>query len=554
MVTDKGQRTYAILVVVGVLLLGSPLVHTPQSDAQTRAILPGAPPFIYLGFGPYSLAPAQQGAPVFTTNDSIWVYSTFNQTLLTTLVNPANASITTRLFSSEILSLYTFSEDSPPGNWTLYFTLPNSTYYTVPISLVTLPQTRSPVSLSDYSIQNGEIDLGFSVSPLNSYDLDGCLVSNDSNSNISLSEPASIGSGGLTLTLNTANESATVSATGTLLSPFSFWFELDYPYSYSTSIKNESISSEVSVARSEAVFFNASSSENVSLPILSNLRTGRYVIRGYFDSSSGFYSAETSALMTNGENWFWLSGCNPFSINGTVFSEKVSLEQNPKTWPSRLYFMYQYDGVEGYAILPLQINIARLDFLGQPGNESLSDFTFSISNNSDVEATGSFAGSIYVIARTYPLFLSVTPMIGSEVLSSIGVQIPQAFTATSVFVPIGKLTVEVLNNSKSDVGASVAVTNSFNASLSSIIPASGNSSFYVPAGSYSINVSSSGTSEGGNATVQYGSNTIVTITFSSPEIPNTYLEILIVPLILGLGLNVWAWIVSPRRTRYLPKN
>lgn len=549
------QRIAPILLVIGILLLGSSLISVPQSRAQSPPILPSAPTFIDIGFGPYSLTPAQRGAPVFTINDSIWVYSRFDQTLLASLLSPTNRSVISnwQLLPSEILSLYTFSEDSPAGNWTLYFTLPNSTTYAIPISLVTLPQNQLPVSLSEYSIQNGEINLGFSVNPLNSYDLEGCLVSNNSNSNVSLSEPADIGTGQMSLDINSVNESAVVSASGTISSPFSFWFELDYPYSYSTSLTNESISSEVTVARSEAVLFNSITSENVTLPILDNLRTGRYVIRGYFDSSSGFYAAQTNALLLDGGNWFWLSGCNPFSINGTSFSKEINLDQNPRTWPSRLYFMYQFNGIEGYSILPLQINIARLDFLGQPGNESLSDFTFSISNNSDIEATGAFAGSIFVIARTYPLYLTITPMIGSEILTPIDMQIPQPFTVSQVLVPIGKLTVEVFNNSKPDVAATVAVTNSLGASLSSTVSIGGNSSFYLPAGSYNISVSKDNISEGGNATVYYGSNTIVTITITSPQIPTSYLEILLVPLILGLGLNVWAWVVSPRRTKYLPK-
>lgn len=69
-------------------------------------------------------------------------------------------------------------------------------------------------------------------------------------------------------------------------------------------------------------------------------------------------------------------------------------------------------------------------------------------------------------------------------------------------------------------------------------------------GFFNIDVTKSGVSEYGNATVIEGSNTIVTISFTSAQIPRSYLELLLVPLILGLALNVWAWVISPRRSKF----
>lgn len=524
-----------------------------MAGAQTPSpVLPSAPSFVDIGFGPTSLAPAQQGAPIFTVNDSLWVYSTYNEALAVSLVNPDGVAYKTTLYPSSILSLHTFSISDPQGRWTLYFALPNSTYYSIPISLVDAPQDLSPVSLSEYSIQNGEINMGFSVNSVNSYDVEGCLTSNSTAyGNVSLSEPVNVGAGDVSLSIDAANNTALVATIGTVNSPFSFWFDLEYSYSYTTLVANESISRDVLVARSSTILFNSSSSETVSLPVLSNLRTGRYEIQGYFDSGSGFDAAEAQALYMNGNNWFSLSACDPFTVSGDAFTKQVSLTESPSTWPSVLYFMYQYQGIEGYTVLPLQINLARLDFLGSPDNVQLSDFSYSISNNSDVEATGTFSGSIYVIAKSFPLNLTVTPMFGFEALSPIQVQIPQAFSDSQYLIPVGKLTVEVLNNSAPDAGADVAVSSQEGANLSAVIPAGGNTSFYLPAGFYNIGVSKDGSSELGNATVVDGSDTIVTVTVTTGEVPKSYLELLLVPLVLGLALNVWAWVVSPRKNRYL---
>jgi hypothetical protein len=546
------KRKIVTLTLLGLLFLVTVTTATvPGSLAQTpAAVLPHAPPFIELGFGPNSLSPAQQGAPVFTVNDSLWVYSTSPEQLSVDLVSPANVSFKTTISQFGLFSLYTFLSTDPQGDWNLYFAFQNSTYYSVPILFMIMPQNQAPVGLSEYSIQNGEINLGFSVNSINAYNLEGCLTSSATNQTISLADPTTIGSGSISISINTENNSAVVTSTTTSSTPFSFWFDLEYSYTYTSLLANETISRDVLVARSSTILFNGSSSEIVSLPILNNLRSGRYVVRGYFDSGSGFSAEETRLLHLSGDTWFWLSSCNPFSISGAIFSKQVSLASNPSTWPSVLYFMYEYQGIEGYSVLPLQINLARIDFLGTPGSLQLSGFTYTLSNNSDLEASGAFAGSVYVIARSYPLDLTVTPMLGSQSLTPINVVVPRPFSESQYFILIGKLTVEVLNNSSPDIGAKVTVTSLDGATLTSSIPVGGNTSFNLPAGFYDIGVSKGGITETGNATVVVGSNTIVTITATSQQIPVSYLELLLVPLILGLALNLWAWVVSPRRSKY----
>ena len=547
------SRKIAILLSLfaATLLLFSTSTPLGNSFAQSFSpLIQGAPSFIELGFGPNSLSPARQGAPIFTVNDSLWIYSSLAQPVTAKLVNPANDSTIRTILPSEILSIHEFSGSDLGGVWTLYFTLQNSTYYAIPISFVNLPQNQIPVSLSEYSIQNGQINLRFSVVPQDAYDQQGCLTSKSSNSTFSLNDPSIVGSGTVTLSINATDDSAIVAASGQVASTFSFWFELDYSYTYTAGLVNETVSRIIPVGRSSTVLFNSSGTETVSLPILSNLRTGRYQIRGYFDSSSGFAAAQTTVLYMGDGSWFWLSSCNPFSVTGATFSKQVNLAQNPSSWPSTLYFLYQHDGIESFSVVPLQINLARLDFVGTPGNAQLSDFTYSVANNSNVEASGIFSGSIYLIAKTYPLSLTVTPMLGSEALSPVNVLVSAPFTDTQTEIPIGRLTVEVLNNSRPDLGASVDVSNSLGASLSSTIPSGGNTSFNLPAGFYQVTVSKSGATEVGNATVFNGNNTIITISVSSPQIPRSYLELLLAPLFLGLVLNVWAWVVAPRRARY----
>jgi hypothetical protein len=547
-------RSIVVSILVGGLfifsLFGSVVPNRASSAQIASPILPNAPPFIQLGFGPNSLSPASQGAPIFAINDSLWIYSTFNQAVTANLLSPSNQSHADTLLPSQILSLYTFARSDAPGEWTLYLTLQNSTYYAMPIFFVEPFENTAPASLSEYSIQNGQINLGFSINAQDSYEKEGCLTSGNHNGSFELAEPTSLGTGDIALSLDPGNSSAIVASVGQVNSPFSFWFELDYSYAYATSLANATISRNIMVARSASVLFNSSTSQLVPLPIESNLRTGRYEIRGYFDSGSGLSVAETSLLYMGSGTWFWLSSCSPFTINGNTFSKQVNLSEDPRSWPTTLYFMYQNEGIDEYSIIPLQINLARLDFIGQPGNVSLSAFTYSVANNSDIEASGDYSGSVYVIARSYPLSLTVTPIIGKEDLPPINVVLTAPFTDTQTSIAIGKLTVQVLNNSRPDIGATVQVTNSQGATLTSTIPGGGNTSFNVPAGFYNIAVSKNGATELGNATVYDGDNTVITITVTSGLVPTSYLEYLIIPLVLGLILNAWAWVIGPRREKY----
>ncbi|HYB03163.1 MAG TPA: hypothetical protein VED17_01785, partial [Nitrososphaerales archaeon] len=401
---------FLLLTSLGVNLI-------PASPAQSPSVLlQSAPSFIDIGLSPGSLAPLQQGAPIFTVNDSLWIYSSLDALVQISLEGSANETITTTLDSPAAVSLYTFSDRDLSGVWTLDFTLQNSTSYTVPVTFVGPSQNSDPVSLNEYSIQTGEINLGFSVAGGHYYDLEACLTTNTSSNPIVVSDPATIGTGGMSIALNGTSGMAVVTATGKINSPFSFWFDLEYPYAYTTDLANTIITRTEIVAQSSPVLFNASVSQNVTLPLSGNLRSGRYLIRGYFDSSSGFAVSATRALHLEGNSWFWLSSCNPFTISGDSFTQQVNLAQNPSSWPTLLYFMYQDQGIENFAILTLQINLARLDFLGQPGNVSLSGFTYSISNNSDIEASGAYSGSIYFIAKSYPVSLTVVPSMGSETL------------------------------------------------------------------------------------------------------------------------------------------
>ncbi|MDA4111903.1 MAG: hypothetical protein OK439_05150 [Thaumarchaeota archaeon] len=513
-----------------------------------------APSFIKIGPGPDTLTSAQLGSPIFTTNDSLWIQSLSNQSVDILLSGPSNVSsipiVSMSLQPETVVPLHVFSSLDPEGIWTLSVTLQNSTTYTILVPFEIPALNSSVISLTEYSIQNGQINLGFSDDPSNAYNLEACLTSSFGNDTIFLSEPSSIGGGQMSLYINTSSHNSTVSTQATPSQPFSFWFELYYFYGYSGSLPNETVSRDLIPSRSSTALFNSSGSRILTLTSETNLRPGRYLIRAFFDSGSSLVPTETRALLLSSGNWFWLQGCNPFSVSQSNFTRQVNLDQDPKTWPKLVYAMYEVGGVESYSILPLQINLARIDFYGEPGNVKLSYLTYSIANNSDAQASGVYSGTIYVIPKSFPILLTVTPMIGQESLTPQSIIISEPFSDSQAFIPIGELTVVVFNNSKPDTGSVVKVSSPQGASISSSIDSTGNASFYLPPGFYNITASKGSVSKIGNATVVHPNQTIVEFSFTTSALPTYFVDLLTVPLLLGLLLNLWVWVIHPRRTRY----
>ncbi|MFI5420565.1 MAG: hypothetical protein ACHQ1H_06320, partial [Nitrososphaerales archaeon] len=328
------------------------------------------------------------------------------------------------------------------------------------------------------------------------------------------------------------------------------WFDLYYSYGFRGALSNETISRDLIPSRSTTAYVNASGSRLLSLSYETRLTPGRYTLRSIFDSGSSLTSEETSVLLLNNGNWFWLGGCTPVTVTQNSFTKQVSLDQDPSTWPKFVYIAYDVEGVESYSISSLQINLARIDFFGTPNNVKLSYLSYSIANNTDAQASGVYAGTIYVIAKSFPILLTVTPTFGSEALAPQSIQIPQAFSDSLAYVQVGELSVTVLNNSRPDTGSQVKVTSPQGAAIATPVDSNGVASFYLPPGFYNVTVTKGTISETGNATIVYANQTILDFSFTSSSLPSYLLELLAVPLVFGLILNVWIWVVSPRRAKY----
>jgi hypothetical protein len=525
-----------LILLISTSFLLFPLAKAPRADAQSSSILA-----IELGYGPTSLSPLDEGIPVYTTGDSLWVSSYYSQAITFSLVRPdqSQASLVTLQWIGAT-ELYTFTSSDQPGYWNVNVDFGNGTSFLIGIVL-TNPGAAN-ASLSQYSLKQNNLNLGFSVQQTGAYNIEGCFASSSTpNSTAFISVPSAEGGGLMRIDSNLLNTS--VSDSFKSHAPFTFWYELDYNYTFSGFLTNETITKSLTVARSPTFLFAGNSTNSGQLQGDAPLRPGRYILSAFFDSASGLAVTTTRLLLNGTFNWLWLSGCSPFAISNSNFTSQVSLVQNPSAWPKALYFMYDSQGIEGISTTPLTINLARVDASTEPKNVTLANLNYTISDNPLVQASESFGGSLYVIAKSFPVSVVINPSLGSMALAPQNVTITGPFSETRFFIPVGTLQVHVSNDTKPLSGASVLVTNTAGGELSSITSTQGNATVYLPAGAYNVSLPAGPAGNSQNALISVGKVSSLYFAFSTPpSFTTTYLiTALSAMALVGLTLNVWVW-------------
>ncbi|MDA4131128.1 MAG: hypothetical protein OK457_10185, partial [Thaumarchaeota archaeon] len=154
-----------------------------RTSAQVSPTTSSEPSFIEIGFGPDTLSLASLGTPIFTTNDSLWIHSLSSDAISVTMIDPSGiVSYGPAILSSSTASaIHFFTNSDPQGIWNLSVRLPNSSTYSIPITFQVPAVNNSIVSLTEYSIQYGQINLGFAADSVSAYDLEACLTSNFGN-------------------------------------------------------------------------------------------------------------------------------------------------------------------------------------------------------------------------------------------------------------------------------------------------------------------------------------------------------------------------------------
>ena len=547
MIARKAAASLLILVILAGM---TPALNQHDqlhfASAQTGLPIPSS---MELGYSPSSLASIENGVPIYAPNDSIWLLSGSNSVVTAQLLNPTGGVVATQVISPETVSrMYTFSAKDLEGGWTLEITPQNSPVaYVMTIPFVNPSLHQTSVKMSNFSMQSGELNLGFAFSAYDAYDMEACLASADVNSTIVIPIPSSIGRGEMLLNGNIHN--ATISIKGVTSQTFSFWYELDYSYSYSGNVTGEIISRDVTTISSSNALFTTVAPENVTLTNDTDTRPGRYELNAYFSDGGGLIVEQTKALVLDNGSLLWLGGCPSIQISGQSFNMTSDLTLGPRTWPTGLFLMYEVQGVDSYTALSLGLNQTRIHLVSSIGNTTLPYLGFSVGSNPDVLDSEVYNGSLYVIGRDFPLSLQVTPSFGGDNLQTQSVVINSAFTDNQLKLPIGALSIQVTNSSGPLQGATISVENDFGGITSSVSGLDGRVIIYLPPGQYNVTVTNDGQSISKSVELSTDAQSSLQFSFMTNISADYLLYVLASLLIIGLGLNVWAWIIRPKRAK-----
>jgi hypothetical protein len=430
------------------------------------------------------------------------------------------------------------------------------TNFSLPLQVVSQTEHSIRISLSSYSMHDGQLDLGFTVPPSDAYNIEGCLVPQTRQSTVQESIPSALGSGNATLVFNGTRSS--ISVQGKLTQAFTIWFELYYVFSYSNLNNTQLISRPQEVARSDSQVVTTTGNQSTSLKQEAMLRAGRYTLETFFDSAQGLAVQETRVLFFN-STWFSLSACNPFTMTaGSTFQRSLSIAGPVFQWPSGFFSMYDFRGVEIVDFLPLKVQIARINIAGTMDGSAIgtylaSELGFSVLPNQAIQASSSYGEAIYIAASNFPLQVSILPTFGSQRFPAINTTVESPSNEYTIKIPIGEVAVHVVEDGRPVGNSLVQLTNEENGLTALSTASDGNATFYIPAGTYSLTARIGNATQERNLTVSTDQLSSVLFNFKSTPLPANYTDELVATIVIGAAINIYAWIFLPRQRRYVVK-
>lgn len=535
-----------LIICVVLLLLILFFSSAGRFNFSSTAALQAKPSFIELGYGPGYLESVENGIPVYAPGDSMWLLSTSGEVSSVQLVSPKGVTESFRgVTGSTVYDLYQFTASDVEGNWSLVVTLANSSAFSLQIPFVNPAAHPIGLSLSNYSLGAGSVNLNFAVSSNNAFNVQTCLASSDVNSTIVVPVPAKFGGGDMSLIGGT--HSVELSFEGSVTSPFTFMFEMDYSYSYQGSLKGEYISRDVSVFKSNTVVITSSNPTLLQISNYTSPRFGRYTMNAYFDNSNGVEVEQTTALLLNGLNWIWIGGCGTNQVNTLTFSSSHSLQGDILSWPTSLLYMYEIDGVDTYARIPVLLNLARVDFIGSLNFSNLYYLGYTIAQNEKIDQSSIYDGSLFLIGKSFPLSFQVTPNFGSSNLTTQNMTVMEPYTIESDVIGVGDVNASITNNTVPLSGASMVADNGLGGSLSSTSNTRGLALLTLPIGTYNVTVTTGGQSLTQRVSVTTDGKTVLQFNFTStPPALDTSEYILISLVVIGFLADIVLWL-RPRR-------
>jgi hypothetical protein len=524
-------------------LLAAALILFPQA-ALSQTVTITYSPGIGLGYGPQSIVPVGAGVPIYTVGDSIWAQSYINSSTITLTLNSPKGTVTNAVYLSpeSIAKVYTISPSDPPGEWTLlvYQSASSSTFSQVNIDVSNTTSLQAPAYVGA-GLSNGAVSIGYEMPTTSAYAVQACLLGAQASPETVLPLPTLLG-GAMDVTLNGTTVS---SFSPSSKSAFESWFEL---YTQRTWVNGTNLVSDQVLAAETRVVTEGITSGAVTTALAAsmNLRTGRYDLRTYVRDSAGLLTFDTPYLRTNGSTWISLQGCSSL---GNVVSDSFvlsgALNTTTSQWPRHLLTMYDVNGVDSFTLSSVPTQEVRVGLGNSTQARELAHVGVQASGPG-VAAWEAYNGSVYVIASSFPLDLSI--MISFENITSetFQAQFASPFEATTLQIPTGAINVTALASGVRLANATVSVGAIGPTTGSVRTNGSGSASIVLPPGSYNLTLSNSGSVVTQTVQLSQGQTVSVALDSASPGFPVLAAALALV-LVASVGVNLLIWRAYARR-------
>ncbi len=435
--------------------------------------------------------PATGGTPVYSVGDQLWLRSHFqgDVTISVAPVFSSSTSVSMLIPPDTPTMVMRFNGSEPEGLWTLKAANTSTPPLFFDVSFAASDSAN--LTISGHRLEQGSLALNFSTAAgFPFYDGQACVLGVNGPSTATIQVPPAAGTGSVYLQRNGTTLTATTAGTN---QNFSFSAELYYSYSFlSPNSTDTLVSRSVRVAVSDSVTLGGTRlPTSLSLESDTPMRPGTYDLRAFFEGQGGLALASTEVIIPASGPWVWIGACQETPVYSNDFSLTASLK-DPATWPGTVWLTYKVYGVEGFAEVPVGLNLASVSFLGEPWGVRLSSYTFSSNASSAGPELDVSNGTVYMIMKSSPVTLNYTLGLGGRDLFSgmVGPILP--FTASTVRIDVSRLTVIYFAAGKPYAGGNVSISDAKGELASSPTGASGSAVFYLPAGAYNITASGGG--------------------------------------------------------------
>ncbi len=503
---------------------------------------PTTVPKFDIGYGPAMLFPSSGGTPVFSTGDQLWVRLNYNASLQVG-VSPVGPNATAHYWSlppGVPVRLLTFNSSTPQGFWDIATT--SQPYYGAAFLVSHAADTPSGFSLSGERFVGGSLGMNFSTSStLALYSGQACVLGNSDPSGAVLKVPPQVGGGSLSVTRE--GDALTLTGLGLGKSNFSLSLELYYAYSFlapnSTAII---LTRSVEVAAAPGVLVRGGSPlPQLTLREDAPLKAGRYELRAFFESSSGVSLATADLLIPGGPGWVWLGACGNYPVYSNNFGAVVPLGSDPQSWPRTVWLTYTSYGEQGCVELPLNLEIAKVDFVGTPWGVTLSGYRVVLNPGSGVSQAEAYNGTAYLILSAPAGYFGYTAGLGNRDFfnGTVGPILP--FTSSSVGLNVSRISVTYLVGGNGFEGGTVALSDRAGIISTEATDGAGKAVFYAVPGTYTIDATGGNTSASLTVSVPAGQSVDVILGGASDGFGLVVVAALLVAAVAGAAANVFVF-------------